>query len=71
MELSSFELGLHLFLTIYSRTIVIDRYSIFTVLVEDVYELGVMSKFYHWNENDFCVSTMVWDLHDVFHSVHK
>ena len=30
MELSSFEFGLHLFLLIYSRTIVIDRYGVFT-----------------------------------------
>ena len=40
MELSSFEFGLHLFLPIYSRTIAIDRYGIFTVSEEDVYELG-------------------------------
>ena len=46
MKLSSFEFGLHLFLQIYSRTIVIDRYSVFTALEEDVYELGVMSKFF-------------------------
>ena len=46
MELSSFEFDLHLFLLIYSRTIVIDRYGIFTGLEEDVYELGVMSKFF-------------------------
>ena len=59
MELSSFEFGLRLLLPIYSRTIVIDRYGIFTALEEDVYELGVMSKFYHWNEHDFCVSTTV------------
>ena len=37
----------------------IDRYSVFTVLEEDVYELGIMSKFYYRNENDFCVSTAV------------
>ena len=43
MELSSFEFGLHLFLLIYSRTTVIDRYSVFTALVEDVYKLEVMS----------------------------
>ena len=43
MEISSFEFGLHLFLSIYSRTIVIDRYGIFTVLEEDVYQLGVIS----------------------------
>ena len=40
MELSSFEFSLHLFLLIYSRTIVIDRYGVFTALEEDVYELG-------------------------------
>ena len=71
MELNSFEFGLRLFLLIYSRTIVIDRYGIFTALEEDVYELGVMSKFYYWNENDFCISTVVCDLHEVFHRVHK
>ena len=43
MELSSFEFSLCLFLPIYSRTIVIDRYSVFTALEEDVYKLGVMS----------------------------
>ena len=43
MELSSFELGLLLFLLIYSRTIVIDRYGVFTTSEEDVYELRVMS----------------------------
>ena len=43
MELSSFEFCLRLFLLIYSRTIVIDRYGIFTASEEDVYELGVMS----------------------------
>ena len=46
MELSSFEFGLRLFLPIYSRTIVIDRYGVFTALEEDAYELGVMSKFF-------------------------
>ena len=46
MELSSFEFGLQLFLPIYSRTTVIDRYGVFTALEEDVYELGVMSKFF-------------------------
>ena len=46
MELSSFEFGLHLFLLIYSRTIVIDRYGVFTALEEDVYKLVVMSKFF-------------------------
>ena len=46
MEFSSFEFGLRLFLPIYSRTIVIDRYGIFTALEEDVYKLGVMSKFF-------------------------
>ena len=45
MELSSFEFSLRLFLPIYSRTIVIDKYGIFTALEEDVSELGVMSKF--------------------------
>ena len=35
MELSYFEFGLHLFLPIYSRTIVIDRCSIFAALEED------------------------------------
>ena len=44
MELSSFEIGLHLFLPIYSRAIAIDRYNVFTVLEEDVCNLGVMSK---------------------------
>ena len=43
MELSSFEFSLHLFLPIYSRTIVIDRYSVFTSSEEDVCELEVMS----------------------------
>ena len=43
MELSSFEFGLRLFLLIYSRTIVIDRYGVFTASEEDVYQLGVMS----------------------------
>ena len=43
MEISSFEFGLHLFLLICSRTIVIGRYGIFTALEEDVYQLGVMS----------------------------
>ena len=71
MELSSFEFGLHLFLPIYSRTIVIDKSGVFTALQEDVYELGVMSKFYYWNENDFCIGTTVWDLYEVFHKVHK
>ena len=71
MKLSSFEFSLCLFLPIYSRTIVIDRYGIFTALEEDVYKLGVKSKFYHWSENDFCVSTTVCDLHEVFHRVHK
>ena len=71
MELSSFEFHLRLFLLIYSRTIVIDRYGIFTALEEDLYELGVMSKFYYLNENDFCISTVVCDLHEVFHRVHK
>ena len=47
-------LSLRLLLPIYSRTMVIDRYSVFTALEEDVYKLGVMSKFYYWNENDFC-----------------
>ena len=71
MELSSFEFGLCLFLPIYSRTIVIDRYSIFTLLEKDVCKLGVMSKFYYWNEIDFCISTAVCDLHEVFNRVHK
>ena len=71
MELSSFEFGLRLFLPIYSRTTVIDRYGIFTALEEDVYELGVMSKICYWNENDFCVSTAVCNLHQVFHRVCK
>ena len=65
MELRSFEFGSHLFLPIYSRTIVIDRYSVFTALEEDDDELGVMSKFYYWNENNFCISTTVCDLHEV------
>ena len=46
----------------------IDRYSVFTALEEDVYKLGVMSKFYYWNENDFFVSTVVCDLHEVSQS---
>ena len=71
MELSSFEFGLRLFLPIYSRTIVIYRYGVFIALEEDVYQLGVMSKFYYWNEHDFCVSTVVCDLHEVFQRVHK
>ena len=41
--LSSFEFSLCLFLPIYSRTAVIDRYCVFTASEEDVYELGVMS----------------------------
>ena len=44
MELSSFEFGLHVFLPIYSRTTVTEEYSIFTVLEEDVYELGAMFR---------------------------
>ena len=73
MELGSseFSLCLCLFLLIYSRTIVIDRYSIFTALEEDVYELRIMCKFYYWNEHDFCISTVVCNLHEVFHRVHK
>ena len=72
MELNSIEFGLCLFLPIYSNsTVVTDRYGVFTVLEEDVYELGVMSKFYYWNENEFCASTAVCDLHKVFHTVHK
>ena len=43
MELSSFESSLRSFLPIYSRTIVIDRYGVFTASEEDVYELGVIS----------------------------
>ena len=46
MELSSFEFGLRLFLPIYSRTIVIDKYCVFTALEEHVYELEVMSNFF-------------------------
>ena len=46
IKLSSFEFGLRLFLLIYSRTTVIDRYGFFTALKEDVYELRVMSKFF-------------------------
>ena len=49
----------------------IDRYSVFIALEEDVSDLGVMSKFYYWNESDFCVSTAVCDLHEDFHRVHK
>ena len=63
MKLSFFYFGLRL--PIYSRTIVIDRYGVFTALEKDAYELGVMSKFYYWNENDFCVSTAVRGLHEV------
>ena len=40
MELSSFEFGLCLLLPICSRTIVTDRYGVFTALEDDVYELG-------------------------------
>ena len=71
MELSSFEFSLLLFLPIYSRTIVIDRYGVCTALEEDLYELGVMSEFYYLNENDFCISTVVCNLHEVFHRVCK
>ena len=71
MELSSFEFGLRLFLLIYSRTIVIDRFSFFTALEEDFYELGVVSKFYYWNENDFCIGTTECNPYEVFHKVHK
>ena len=46
MESSSSEFSLCLFLPIYSRTTVIDRYGAFTALEEGVYELGVMSKFF-------------------------
>ena len=56
MELSSFEFGLRLFLPIYSRAIMIDRYGTFTAFEKDIYKLGVMSKFYYWNENDFRIS---------------
>ena len=48
MELSSFEFGWRLFLPICSRTIVTERYGVFTALEEDVCELGVMSKCYYW-----------------------
>ena len=71
MELSSFEFGLRLFLPTYSKTIVIDRYDVFTELEEDVYELGVVSKLYYWNKNDFCFGTTLCDLYEVFHKVHK
>ena len=47
MESSSFEFGLRLFLSIYSRITVIYRYGVFTALEEDIYELRVMSKFYY------------------------
>ena len=67
MEFSSFEFGLHLFLSIYSRTTVIDRYGIFTMLEEDVYELGVMSKFFTGTKMIFAVC----NLQEVFHRVHK
>ena len=43
MELNFFEFSLCLFLPIYSRTTVIDRYGVFTASEEDVYGLGVMS----------------------------
>ena len=65
MELSSFEFGLCLFLPIYSRTIVIDRYGIFIALEEDVYELGVMSKFFTGMKMIFA---SVPQLHEVFFS---
>ena len=61
MKLSPFEFGLRLFLLIYSRTTVIDRYGVFTALRENVYELAVMSNFFYLNENDFCVSTFTND----------
>ena len=71
MELNSFKFGLHLFLLIYSRTIVIDRYSVFTALEKDVYELEVMSKFYFWNGKYFCINTAVYNSHGIFHRVYK
>ena len=71
MELRSFEFSFCLFLLICSRTTVIDSYRVFTALEEDVCKLGVVSKFYYWNENDFCVGTTVCDLHKFFHRVHK
>ena len=37
MELSSFEFSLHLFLPIYSRTVVIDMYNVFTGLKENIW----------------------------------
>ena len=69
MELNSFEFGLCLFLSICSRTIMIDRYGIFIALEEMSMNWVVMSKFYYWNENDFCISTAVCNLHEVFHKV--
>ena len=68
MELSSFEFGLHLFLPIYSRTIVNDRYGIFTALEDDVYELGVMSTFFTGMK---MISVSLPQLHEVFYRVHK
>ena len=64
------EFGLHVFLLIYLRTEEIDRSGVLIAL-EDVYELRVVSKFYCWNENDFCVGTTVYNLYEVFHKVHK
>ena len=69
MELSSFEFSLHLFLLIYSRTIVIDRYGIFTALEKDVYKLRWCLNFITGMKT-FCVGTAVCDLHKVFHRVH-
>ena len=60
MEFRSFEFSLHLYLPIYSRTILIDRYGVFTALEEDVYELGVMSKFYYWTEHDSYAPLLTW-----------
>ena len=67
-ELSSFKFGLCLFLPMYSRTIMIDRYCAFTELEEDAYELGVMSKFFTGMKMIFA---SVPQLHEVFHRVHK
>ena len=46
MQLRSLEIGLHLFLPIYSTTILNDRSGAFTTLETDVFKLRVMSKFY-------------------------
>ena len=71
MESISLEFSLRLFLLIYSRIIVIDKYGVFTALEKDVHKLGIKSKFYYWNENDFCKCTTICDLQEACHRVHK